>query len=222
MASDDDNGIREKILLATLPHVAFDGWVDRALKLGAEDAGFDADMARREFPGGAAEMIRFWADHGDRQMLERMGEGDAAALSFAERMKAAIRLRIEINSDYREAVRRTLSYLALPQNAGLGARCTLETVSAIWYAVGDTSTDFTYYTKRATLTPVYAATILYWIDDTSEGSAATWSFLDRQIENVMVVPRLQNRLRGALGAVTSPLTMRPRLSKRPTMRSRPV
>lgn len=215
MMDTDYSEAREKILLATLPHVAFDGWVERTLKLGAEDAGYDPEMASRAFPGGATDMIRFWSDYGDREMLRQMGEIGPAKLRFRERLVTAVRLRIDVNAPYRESVRRTMSYLAMPQHTALAARSTLNTVSALWYAVGDSATDFSYYTKRAMLTPIYVATVLYWLDDTSEGSIDTWSFLERRIDNAMVLPRMQDRVRSALTMVKSPFGMRPRFSQRP-------
>jgi ubiquinone biosynthesis protein COQ9 len=205
---------REKILYATLPNVAFDGWVERTLKMGAESAGYPPDMAARVFPDGARDVIRFWSNRDDRWMLGEMQKEERTALPFRERLIEAMRLRIDVNAPHREAVRRTLSFLALPQNAALAARNTFDTVSAIWYAVGDTSTDLNFYTKRLTLTPIYVGAILYWIDDTSEGSAATWSFIDRRIEDAMVIPRLRAGLGEALDALTAPFSMWPRWSRR--------
>jgi ubiquinone biosynthesis protein COQ9 len=72
-------------------------------------------------------------------------------------------------------------------------------VDSIWYAAGDRATDFGFYTKRALLAAVYGATVLYWLEDRSPGSAATWEFLDRRIESVMRLPRLRGRLTRVLG-----------------------
>jgi ubiquinone biosynthesis protein COQ9 len=213
---------RERILNATLPHVAFDGWVERTLKMGAEDAGYTPDMALRAFPGGARDAIRYWSDRDDRWMLARMAETQADALAFRDQIIKAVRLRIEVNAPYREAVRRTMSFLALPQNGGLAARNTFEAVSAVWYAVGDTSTDLNFYTKRLTLAPIYVATVFYWIDDTSEGSEATWSFLERRIDDAMIIPRMQERLGSAFSALASPFSMRPRWNRRRGPRRRAV
>jgi ubiquinone biosynthesis protein COQ9 len=213
---------REKILFATLPNVAFDGWVERTLKMGAESAGYAPDMALRVFPDGARDAIRFWSDFDDRWMLDQMGKADLAALPFRQQLAKAIRLRIDVNAPYREAVRRTMSYMALPQNYATATRSTFDAVSAIWYAVGDTSTDLNFYTKRLTLTPIYVATVLYWIDDTSEDSAETWTFLDRRIEESMVIPRIQASIGETLGALTSPFSSRPRWSRRRDSRRRSV
>jgi ubiquinone biosynthesis protein COQ9 len=205
---------REKILIATLPNVAFDGWVERTLKMGAESAGYPPDMALRVFPGGPRDMIRFWSDRDDRYMLEQMGKAEMADKPFREKLTTAIRLRIEVNAPYREAVRRTMSFLAMPQNTATAARNTFDTVSAIWYAVGDTATDINFYTKRLTLAPIYVATVLYWIEDYSDDGAATWSFLDRRLDDALVFPRIRNSFRNTLDVLTSPFSMRPRWSRR--------
>jgi ubiquinone biosynthesis protein COQ9 len=103
-----------------------------------------------------------------------------------------VRARLEQLAPHREAVRRALSYLALPQNAALGAKCLYRTVDAIWYAAGDTATDYNFYTKRLLLAGVYSSTVLFWLNDKSEGYAETWAFLDRRIAEVV-------KLGGALG-----------------------
>ena len=69
------------------------------------------------------------------------------------------------------------------------------TADAIWQALGDTSDDVNWYTKRATLSAVYGATVLYWLGDESEGHAATWEFLDRRIENVMQFEMFKAKVR---------------------------
>jgi ubiquinone biosynthesis protein COQ9 len=61
--------------------------------------------------------------------------------------------------------------------------------------LGDSSRDLNWYTKRATLSAVYAATVLFWLGDTSEGDADTWAFLDRRIDNVMQIEKAKAGLR---------------------------
>ncbi len=202
----DRTEIRDRILLATLPHAAFDGWTERALRAGLDDAGLPPDMAIRVFPGGMPDVLRHWSDHGDRRMVEELGNRDLESMRVRDRLAAAVRIRIEVNLAYREAVRRGLSFLALPQNAGLAARCAHDTVNAMWYAAGDTSSDYNYYTKRALLAAVYGATVLYWLDDESEDFEETWSFLDRRIDDAMNVPKFQSRVTAAIQRLATPLT----------------
>lgn len=201
----DRTEIRDRLVLATLPHAAFDGWSARALRAGTADADLSPDTTLRLFPGGIREVVRHWSSYGDRRMLEEMEKLDGASMRVRDRIAAAVRLRIEVNLKHREAVRRGLSFLAMPQNADLAARCAFDTVNAMWYAAGDTSSDYNYYTKRALLVAVHGATILYWLDDESEDFGDTWSFLDRCIDDVMKIPKLQSRVSDAFARLAAPL-----------------
>ena len=55
----------------------------------------------------------------------------------------------------------------------------------MWRLAGDTATDFNHYTKRMTLSAVYASTLAVFVNDESDHFADTRAFLDRRIENVM-------------------------------------
>ena len=91
--------------------------------------------------------------------------------------------RLEIAD--REAVRRAAALFALPLYAADGARAVWHTADTIWTALGDTSDDINWYSKRATLSAVYGAVVLYWLGDDSQDHQASWEFLDRRIDDVM-------------------------------------
>ena len=122
-----------------------------------------------------------------------------------DRLTAAVRARIEVLAPHRQAARRAAAFLAIPQNAPLAARLTMKSVDAMWRAAGDSSSDFSYYTKRATLAGVYASTLAYWFSDASEGSSATWTFLDNRIDNVMQFEKLKGRAKDAFAKLPDPL-----------------
>ena len=71
----------------------------------------------------------------------------------------------------------------LPHMAPEGARLIWGTADRIWTALGDTSDDVNWYTKRATLSGVYAAVVLYWLGDDSTDGQATRAFIDRRISD---------------------------------------
>ena len=60
--------LQDAVLLASLPHVAFDGWTDRTLRAGAASAGLDSGAAKRAFPGGGVDAIAHFSDWADRSM----------------------------------------------------------------------------------------------------------------------------------------------------------
>ena len=178
---------RRRLLEATLNHVPFDGWTMTALQRAAADLDLDAATAVNAFPGGAAELIAFHSAEADRRMLDELQPMDLPAMRVRDRIAAVVRLRLEQNAAHREAIRRALAFLALPQNGPLALKCLYRTVDAMWYAAGDTSTDYNFYTKRLLLSGVYSSTLLFWLNDESEGSAETWAFLGRRIDEVLKV-----------------------------------
>ncbi len=198
---------REAILEATLTHVPFDGWTLASLRDGVRDAGLDESMAVRAFPGGIVELVEFHSTWADQRMLEGLARQDLAAMKVRKRVAAGVRLRLEQSAPHREAVRRAVLFLARPQRAALACRCLYRTIDAIWYAAGDTATDYNFYTKRALLAGVYSATVLYWLNDNSEGTSATWDFLDRRIRDAMRIPQVTGRLQAMAKRLPDPLRM---------------
>lgn len=187
---------RSRILAATLPHVPFDGWTWNAVARGAKDAGYAEPEAHLAFPEGIREVVTAYSAKLDRRMQAALDARavELAAMRTRERVAFALRVRLESASGEREAIRRLMAFLALPENYGLGTKLLWSSVDAIWRAAGDRSTDFNFYTKRGLLAGVVGATILYWLGDESEGYADTWAFLDRRIDDVMRVGGLPHRI----------------------------
>ncbi len=176
--------LNDALIEAALPHVPFDGWTMTALRHGAADAGLDAAEAAQAFPGGGRDMVAQFSALSDRRMLEALDRMDLPAMGVTERVRTAVRVRLEQAEPHREAIRRTLAFLALPQNTLLGAKLLHRTVDGIWYAAGDTATDWNWYSKRGLLAGVLGTTVLFWLNDKSEGRADTWYFLDRRLADV--------------------------------------
>jgi len=193
-----DSDRRDVLLDAILTHVAFDGWTQTALLRAGEDLGLSASDVALIFPRGPEEAIQAFSRRADTQMLSALEELDLQEMRVHERVTAGVRARLECVAGHREAVQRGLSFFAMPQNARLGLSCLYRTVDAIWYAAGDRSTDYNYYSKRLLLSGVYSSTVLYWLNDRSEDFAPTWAFLERRIGEVM---KVGGRLGKAVGGL---------------------
>jgi len=175
--------LRDKILDATLAHVPFDGWSQTALRAGAEDAGLRAVDAARAFPGGPMDALDHFLRRADRRLAESLAREDLDALPVHKRVTLGVRRRFEQNAPHREAIRRAMPIMAMPQNAAWALRSLYHTVDTIWHLAGDRSTDYNFYTKRLLLAGVYSATLLFWLEDQSPDSVDTWAFLDRRIKD---------------------------------------
>ena len=188
------------IVNATLLHVPFDGWSDTALALGAADAGVEPHMVSALFPRGAIDAIALHSRLADDEMVAAYHEFPETPQKIHLAIRALVLLRLELANQNKDAVRRALIMLALPAHAKLSAELLYETVDAMWRAVGNTDTGFSFYTRRATLAAVYSATLLAWLADNSGDMGKTVAFLDRRLANLAAMPRATAPLRGVKAA----------------------
>lgn len=186
--------IRDELLEAAITHVPFDGWGAASFAAAVKDVGIDPALAHAVCPRGGLDLALAYHVRGDARMCERLAATDLTEMRFRDRVAAAVRFRLEAVED-RELVRRGMTLFALPAHAPEGARALWQTSDAIWSALGDTSDDLNWYSKRATLSAVYSATVLYWLGDDSPDHAATWAFLDRRVEDVMRFEKMKAQLR---------------------------
>jgi ubiquinone biosynthesis protein COQ9 len=198
-----DTARKDALLHAMLPAVPFDGWSRTAMEAAAARAGIDAIELETLFPGGPRDVVAWFSRWADRETLAVLQAARGKKLRGSERVALGVKTRLSILLPHREAVRRGLSLLALPQNLRLGAKLLYEAVDTIWHGAGDASTDFNFYTKRGLLAGVYTATLLYWLDDRSENAAASEAFLARRLADVLAIPRLKD----AVGRLASPLRL---------------
>jgi ubiquinone biosynthesis protein COQ9 len=189
--------LRRELALGVGENAVFDGWTTKAVDSAAARLGIDPVQARLAMPKSQPGMIDVYIREVDRGLEAYFTPKRLAALKIREKIRALIWHRLEIMGPAREAVRRGLAILAMPQNLPLAVRISWRSADLMWRIAGDTSTDFNHYTKRMTLRAVYGSTLLVWLDDQSEGWPDTAAFLDRRIDDVMRFEKLKAEWRGS-------------------------
>jgi ubiquinone biosynthesis protein COQ9 len=189
--------LRRQLALAVGENAVFDGWTRAAVDSAAGQLGIDPVQARLAMPKTQAGMIEVYIQEVDRALEAYFTPERLAALKIRDKIRALVWRRLEVMGPAREAVRRALAILAMPQNLPLALRISWHTADAMWRIAGDTSTDFNHYTKRMTLGAVYGSTLLVWLDDQSEGWADSAAFLDRRIDDVMRFEKFKADWRGS-------------------------
>jgi len=187
IAAPERSPERDAALDALLPLVATRGWTMAAVRAALPEP----EDAALLFPNGVGDVIEAFFDLADRRMVA--AAGDLSALRTHERVRALIAHRLALFRPYKAALRRAAALFALPGHAATAARVAARTLDAIWYAAGDRSADFAWYTKRATLALVYSTCFMYWLQDTSPEDEATLAFLDRRLADVARLGRLRRR-----------------------------
>ena len=196
--------LRRRLALAVGENAVFDGWTRQAVDSAAAQFGVDPAQARLAFPKSQPAMIDCFIQEVDRALEASFTAERLGAMKIRERIRALVWRRLEIMGEAREAVRRGLAILAMPQNVPLALRISWRSADLMWRLAGDTSTDFNHYTKRMTLGAVYGSTLIAWLDDQSEGWADTAAFLDRRIDNVMSFEKWKAGWRGSSERRLSP------------------
>jgi ubiquinone biosynthesis protein COQ9 len=166
-------------------NAGFDGWSDAAVHAAADEAGVDRDVAKLAFNDNAIDMIDAWIDSIDMELAHRLPAEKLAAMKIRDRITALLATRLEIMAPDRESLRRAMAIMAMPQNLVRSAKIGWRSADRMWRLAGDTASDFNHYTKRMTLSAVYASTLSVFVNDDSDNFADARAFLDRRIDNVM-------------------------------------
>lgn len=196
---------RAKLLDAAIGLAPFEGWTAAAFRQAATEAGLTNGQADVAAPRGALDLIDAFADRADRAMEAALAAPEAQGMKVREKATLAIRARLESLEGQKEAVRRAALALASPLYAPDAPRIAWRTADRAWRAMGDTSTDFNWYTKRAILSAVHGATLAYWLQDDTLDSAPTWAFLDRRIAGIMRFEKAKAQVKGLAARLPDPL-----------------
>ncbi len=179
----------DEVRAALAPIIArnagFDGWSDAAVHAAADEAGVDRDVVKLAFKDNAIDMIDAWIDSIDMELAHRLPAEKLAAMKIRDRITALLATRLEIMAPDRESLRRAMAIMAMPQNLVRSAKIGWRSADRMWRLAGDSASDFNHYTKRMTLSAVYASTLSVFVNDDSDNFADARAFLDRRIDNVM-------------------------------------
>lgn len=184
-------------------NAAFDGWSVAALESSAAELGLDPDVAVLAFKRDAMAMVDGWIESVDLELARRLPVDKLNAMKIRDRITALLATRLEIMNPDREALRRAMAIMAMPQNLVRAAKIGWRSADRMWRLAGDTASDFNHYTKRATLSAVYGSTLSVFVNDESDDFADTRAFLDRRIDNVMQFEKVKAQARARKDYVPS-------------------
>ena len=187
--------LKDEIIINALKNINFDGWSKKSILTGFNLTGFnsqnkDEEMYNELFPNGIIDAIIHFADIADRQMLQGHLREDFKDQRIPEKIKNLLMSRFEFLNPYKEAVRRSVAILALPNNSKIAIKSLYNTTDKIWAVAGDQSTDISFYTKRASLAGVYSSTFMYWLGSTDPDLKKVDEFIDRRLANINFIGKI--------------------------------
>ena len=195
---------RDLILEAALKIAPFEGWTDLTVKRAAREAGLKTGAHELYFEKGLAELLDYWADKLDSETATQIAALDLSEMRIRDRITQSVLIRLQALSVHEEAARRASTRLVLPDLAATGLGQLWRSADTIWTAIGDTSTDANYYSKRTILAGVIGATLPVWLSDTDPDKLKARDFLDDRIANVMSFEKLKGQVRSATKDLPNP------------------
>lgn len=190
----------QKLLDAMLQTAAEKGWTPAGVAAAAKLAGLTEGEVMLAAPRGAADLIDALFARAAGAAEARLQQSDVAGLKVREKVRVGVKAFLGVLDAHKAAVKRaggsSVNLLAGPKGLWAGA-------DAIWSALGDTSTDYNWYTKRTILAGVIGSTLACWTgtDDQAEIDA----FLDRRIENVMQFEKSKKKVLDTVASWPNPL-----------------
>ena len=188
----DNKKIKNDLVRAMLTHVPFDGWTWEAMEQGSIDIGFEKKKTsslrikifKNLYKNGPIDFIDIFSEIIDLEVIENYNLIKTKPERVPEKIKKIIMIRLNLCQNYKDAVRTSISLTARPENAKISLKILYRTCNSIWRIAGDKSTDFSFYTRRASLAAVYTSTLLFWLNDQSNDNIETELFLCRRLKDI--------------------------------------
>src|SRR3982750_1307651 len=124
--------LRRQLALAIGENAVFDGWTRAAVDSAAGQLGVDPIQARLAVPKTQAGMIDLYIQEVDRALEAYFTPERLANMKIREKIRALVWRRLEIMGPAREAARRALAVLAMPQNVPLALRIAWRSADLMW------------------------------------------------------------------------------------------
>jgi len=183
----------DNLIRTALPFIAQEGWTWPALIQGAIEGGYDEAILDLCFEGQVSQAVAHYSTMLDEEMVRKVSSLPLDTLKIRERIATCVLARLEAMNSHKEVAHRMLRYLALPSQILMASKLIYKTVNVMWYEAGDQTTDFSFYTKRVTLAAVYSSTLIYWMRDDSQDFKETRKFLERRLNDIMLIPRVKRK-----------------------------
>jgi ubiquinone biosynthesis protein COQ9 len=196
--------IRERILDLALDYVCDLGWSVDSLTEAAKKEGLPG-VAHGLFQRGGVEILfHFEKKCNDKMMTELLPQSALSPstkeckISVSSFMKTALQTRLLMNEPYISRWAEGLALKALPKNMPEALENLAHLVDDMWYLAGDKSTDFSWYTRRASLAILYGSSELYMLQDDSPGFENTWAFVEKGLRELQMISKTRQSVKSTV------------------------
>ena len=175
---------KEKILGEYLKLAKVSGWNNDLFGEISGNLKISEDKLRVYFPDGSRDVAEFFIKSGDSKLEIFLNKKIKSKQNLTTVIQKAVFYRLNLDQKRKEVIKKLFIFFTNPKNNLLGMKLFYETIDLIWKCVGDKSLDSNFYSKRFILSQIYIASLLFWINDKSDGNKKTEEFLSARFKNI--------------------------------------
>ena len=176
---------KELFLKTALPDIPFDGWSDDLMERTSKKLKISNTKVSKIFPQDYKDLVLFFFEYLSDKTIEKFNKLNTKDMRVRDKISEAVKIRFKIAAENKEAFALAIKATAHPSYRLQLPKLIWSAADKIWWAAGDTSTDYNHYTKRLLLSGVITASTFYWLNDNSANNEQVNKFIDRRIENVL-------------------------------------
>lgn len=182
---------KKELFESLLPFIAQKGWHMDAIDQWAFETKNDKALLHLHFPEGISSLIDYMTEYLNHDLVNKLEQTNISQMKIPIKIKTALMNRFELMHPYKQILRHEQQYFKHPTHLAQGLKNLYKIVDTIWFAIGDQTSDFNFYTKRLTLSAIYTTSFNYWLKDESQDIINTSMFIDRRLESLKIIPNIK-------------------------------
>ncbi len=189
MYNNSDYKKKLTILKEAKKHVIKEGWSKNLLKKLLSNKVSSSDLTYL-FPDGYIDLLNFSLSELNISTESKIKKTNIINLPISKRIKKILLVRLDILNREKIFFKKTFNHLLLPQNTKVMKKNLYNSVNTMWHLAGDSSTDFSFYTKRIILAAIYTNALLVFFNKDFEKATLN---IDKNLKRISKIPRLKER-----------------------------
>ena len=184
---------RQVVLRFAKEFVSEKGLTKNCLENISKNYGLNINETDLLFPQGNIDLIRFALEQLNNDLEVYCKQIDLIRLPIHKRIRKVLLSKISLMNKDKFFYRSVFLNLLIPKkNFSLSSQL-YNSVDQLWFIVGDSSTDFNFYTKRLILSGIYSRVMLFFFNNNNQEELE--NILDESLKRVSKIPEIKSKLK---------------------------